>query len=328
MPFASEEDDRQASESLAAGQVAGGESGGLHDEQTREGSDYDRNEYSRSQAGDQQDRSYEPVAGKRDDGFAPETGRLKSSVKYESQNDPNYGQNYYEGNSWDSGGQSNYQLTDDAFKQNNEDETGYDSNSNYNSGMFEAGLSHPTVSKSVVPYLPPDYSYETSSWHAPTSHPHDTKSLLKALINSKLKKKHPKSWPVYHHHHLDPHLDSHYPEEDVHHYEHPPPPPPPPPDPLQHEKDELALVKELITNLLVENKHKIFKILKLSKLSHLVVGKQFLAAILKILFGKGLIAKKHLIIVAYKKCYIKIKTVDLLLIPGMPIIWDLISPIR
>ena len=331
VPFTTEEDDGQASES---GQRQANESeqsnGNQHNVYSRDGNEYAGNEYGRHQTDQQPDdhseRLYEPATDNfRQDGefrteFGP--GGLKSSVKYDQANH----QTNYGSQSYDSGGQSNYQsnyqqLAEDDYKQQTgeDDEYGqksaYSGNSNYNNAMFETddGLSYSTANKPISPYPAPEYVYQTSSWSI--SPPHDTKSLLKSLLNLKLKKKHPP--PVYHHHHLD-----HWPGDD-HHYEHLEEVPPlslPPPHDLHHEKDELALVKELITNLLVENKHKILKILKISKLSHLLAGKQLLAVVLKILFGKGVIAKKHLILVAYKKCYIKIKTVDLLLIPGMQLI--------
>lgn len=324
------------------------ESGNEYSRNEYAGNDYNHHQDDQQDNQQQSDRLYEPATNsyRQDDEFRPEAGRLKSSVKYEGQSDQanyqhDYQHDYQENNQANyghkpTGGQSSYgELAEDAYKQQtngNEDyeygnplKSAYSSygSLNYPSShpMFETddGWSYTMASKPFRPYLAPDYLYEShaSSWSSkPTAEPHDTKSLLKSLIDLKLNKKFsmppPKRIPVYHHHHLDPHYSSE--DENAHHYleEHHHAEPPD----AHHEKDELALVKELITNLLIENKPKILKVLKLGKLSHLLVGKQLLAATLKILFGKGLIAKKHLIIVAYKKCYIKIKTVDLLLIPG------------
>lgn len=335
VPFVNTEGDgAQASESYGA-QPTSEENGGQSGQYGESGNEYARNEYTSNEYNrhqednyQQSDRPYEPATNsyRQDDEFRPEAGRLKSSVKYEGQ--ANYQQNYQQNNQANygadqvTGGQSSYgQLAEDTYKQPANDDYEYPAKGVYDGGYsnnpFETsdGWSYTTARKPFRSYLAPDYLYETSSWsHKPTPEPHDTKSLLKSLIDLKLKKKFPtppppKSIAVYHH--LNPHYDDedHW-ELDEHHHHHPEPTHEP------HEKDELTLVKELITNLLMENKHKILKILKLSKISHLLVGKQLLAATLKILFGKGLIAKKHLIIVAYKKCYIKIKTVDLLLIPG------------
>lgn len=277
LPFSSAED-QQMSES--------------YDDQSNRGeynNEYKGNDYvDYNQPADQQNRYINEYSKQPDEQYGEDFkqqgnyrhGRLKSSVKYEGQinNERNEFGDLYDGNYND-----NHMFEGDEF--------GYKQQFN--------------------PYvLTSDYD----GWNA--EHPVHDFHTIKSLKFLKHFKKHP---PIHHidHPFLNPHEPNHHrlpgppfnPHNQLVEFHHTT-------DHHHHHKDDLTLTKELITKLLMDNKHKILAILKATKFTHLVFTKKFIAIAAQLFLGKGVYVKKKMLLTAYKKCYIKIRTVDMLLIPG------------
>lgn len=293
VPF--NKDDQQTSESY--------ESNNQQDNQDEYRNENNQNEnYDNQQDYNQQQNYNEPDYDQQQSNYRPQDLRLKSNVKYEDSSNDQY----------ESGQQNDNYSANNSPNYESQPETSY---SEQASQMDEY-----TGNDDLPPNQMLDDGEELNYYRHPHNHhyisnyyehPTQTEHPLISLKRLKLK-------------HLNKHFHPHAP--DNHHLENGPPHLGPPPHPHHshhphgahpepHPKDDLTLTKELITNLLVQNKHKIFAILKATKLSHLFISKQVIAVALQVFFGKSVYAKKKLILAAYKKCYIKIRTIDMLLIP-------------
>ena len=174
---------------------------------------------------------------------------LKSNVKY----DQNYQTENYMSNA-----NGDYEYTNGL-------------NSPYHQTNFEEDeLNYYADKQQFNPFLTTsDYIYETKP-HASLHHLH----TIKKLNHLKHFKKHIPIHLQEQHHLNDQHFNEHHhPHSEPHH-------------PHEH-KDDLTLTKELITNLLIDNQHKIFALLKATKFAHLFVSKKFIAVALQVFFGKG-----------------------------------------